>query len=237
MKNHISSLSRIFSRIFLLSTLLFLSCGIGFSQTASLSTSNVKFAADTSTLGATDSMTVTVRNINATAYTGVLNINYSTDSTWGAYCTTYTVTLSPNGFDSVVSKCVITFDSAHFHQGDNIVVVWSSGNLRTAADSVRAHVFLGPSTAGVHETSLNSAFKIYPSPTQDFINVEYTGNSVPLKIFIEDVSGRIISAVSPPRDNKKQIKINTTALNTGIYFLDILLPDKQRVVSKFVKEE
>jgi hypothetical protein len=132
---------------------------------------------------------------------------------------------------------VIIIDSTYFHSGGNIVVVWSSGNARTAADSIRAHVYLNPSTAGVHETNMISAFKIYPSPTQDFINVEYSESIVPVKIFIEDVSGRIINAISPSRDSKNQIKINTSGLNAGIYFLDILLPDKQRVISKFVKEE
>jgi hypothetical protein len=239
MKNYTSTITQILSRMFLLFVLALLSCGIGFSQTASLSASNVVFAYDTSSLSATDSMKVTVRNINPVTYTGILNINFSTmtDTTPVLGCTTQTVSLTLNANDSVRVACTITFDSVHFQQGDNIVVVWSSGTLRTQVDSVWAHIYLNPSTAGVHETGPGSAFKIYPSPTQDIINVEFSGNIVPLKIFIEDVSGRIIKAVSPSHDNKKQIKINTSELNTGIYFLNILLPDKQRVISKFVKEE
>ena len=58
-----------------------------------------------------------------------------------------------------------------------------------------------------------------------------------MKIFIKDVSGKIINVTTPSIENKNRIKIKTSELNSGIYFLDILLPDKQRVVSKFIKAD
>jgi hypothetical protein len=182
------------------------------------------------TYGDTVSMTYKVKNVGNVPYTGFLNINYSTDTTafsLTGFCPIASVTLDSLGSDSVVGTCTITIDSVHFHPGYNIIVVWSSGNAKTAADTLWSHIDL-IATAGVHDPGLNSMFNIYPSPATNFINVENSGNTVPLKIFIEDLSGRII---------KGKVRINTSALKGGIYFIDMLLPDKRRVVSKFVKAE
>ena len=241
MKNLIKSVQHIFGRSLAFSLLMLGSAIAGSAQTATFSTVHAVLSSDTTGINTTDTMFVTVKNIGSTAYTGFWDINFSTtaDSNAVLGCVVPSITLSPNSQDSATAICAITFgfDSTHFHPGYNIIVVWSSGNARSAADSVFIPVYLDSTVMAVHEHKKNTDIKIYPSITNDFINVESTGNTFPLKIFIADVSGRIINMVSPVPDSKNRIKINTSELSAGIYFIDMLMPDKSRVVSKFIKEE
>lgn len=213
----------------------FFSLSSAFSQQQGFST-KLLFFQDTSYVGASDSVVVKVKNLDTASYSGYINIYYSTDTaafTPVQLCSLQNFVLA--GLDSVQTTCTIFFDSTYFHNGNNIVVVWSSGNARMPADSVWTNVFLDSTKADVRETNFASAFIVYPTLTNDFITIEDLKNNIPKKIFIEDVTGRIIEIVSTPLESKNRIKINTSELKNGIYFLDILLPDKQRVVSKFVK--
>ena len=199
----------------------------------------VLYFQDTSYVGGNDSAVVRIKNLDTSSYSGYINIYYSTDTvafSSVSFCTINNLIM--NGLDSVQSTCPITFDSTYFHPGDNIVVVWSSGNAKMPADTAWKNIYLNSSGAGINEKDLSSSFRVYPTAANDYIFIEsLEKNSIPKKIFIEDVSGRIIAAVSPSLDSKNRIKINTAELNSGIYFLDILLPDKQRIISKFVKAE
>ena len=210
-----------------------------FSQQASFSTTQVTLV-DTSFLFWSDSnVAITVKNVGTASYTGPIDIYFTTPNTNFfpvPLCVIQATTLNPN--DSIQTFCSMYFDTTNFVGGGNIVVVWSSGNSIAPADSVWDSVYLKTTGAGIHEKYLSSHFKIYPTISSDFIFVESAEkNLIPNKIFIEDVSGRIVAVISPSIDSKNLIKINTGGLNNGIYFMDILLPDKQRIISKFVKSE
>ena len=221
----------------------FIACGFiflfsysAFAQQPGLST-QILFPLDTSYIGGVDSVFVKVKNLDTSTYSGYINIYYTTDTATFSpvsLCTLQNVVLL--GLDSIQTTCTISFDSTYFNWGNNIVVVWSSGNAKVAADSVWTNVYLDSTGAAVHEKDLSSSFRIYPTITNDFIFIESVEkNILPKKIFIEDVTGRIVKVVSSSFDSQNRIKINTSEFNSGIYFLDILLPNKQRVVSKFVK--
>jgi len=225
------------------SIIRFFACGIFFislssalAQQGTMSTRTLFFP-DSSCVGNTDSVTVTVKNIDTASYSGSIYFwigTAQTNFTPIQFCFIQQIILQPN--DSVQQGCTINFDSTNFTGGNNIVVVWSSGNAKAPADSIHDSVYLCGAGAGVRETKL-SDFTIYPTLANDFINVEFSKTISPMKIFIEDISGRIIRVVTPAAESKSQIKINTSELNSGIYFLDILLPDKQRIVSKFFKAD
>ncbi len=222
---------------FIIGGILFLSLSPAFSQQQGLSTKLIYFA-DTSYLGSTDSVVVRIQNLDTSTYSGYINIYYTTDTVAFSpvlFCTINNIFLA--GLDTLrTSTCNITFDTTYFHLANNIVVVWSSGNAKVAADSVWHTVYLKPSEAGVHEIDIASAFMIYPTAATDFIFIEpLQKNLLPKKIFIEDVTGRIVSVAA--FDSKDQIRINTSELKSGIYFLDVLLPDKQRMISKFIKTD
>lgn len=179
----------------------------------------------------------TIKYLGITPYSGPLNIYYTTDMVTVFLLDSIQQVNFVNQNDTIQIVSPILFDSLNgFIGGNNIVVVWSSGNAITPADSLWSPLHLKV-MAGIHETNLSSSFTIYPTLAKDFITIEYLENIFPNKIFITDVSGRIMKVVSPSSDSKNKIKINTSELTSGIYFLDILLPDRQRVVSKFVKTD
>lgn len=200
----------------------------------------VQFLKDTSYMGAIDTVIVWVKNMDTAAYTGYVNVYYATD----------TVAFSPlplcslgnvgiPGLDSIQINCTIDYDSTYFNQGGNIVVVWSSGSAKMPDDSVYINIYLDPNQgAGVHQTDLSSGFHIYPTLTHDVMYIEAVNKTqFPKKIFVEDVSGRVVRIIPVSVDSKNRIKINTSELLPGVYFLDMLLPDQQRLVAKFVKVE
>ncbi|MBI4931383.1 MAG: T9SS type A sorting domain-containing protein [Bacteroidetes bacterium] len=207
------------------------------SQQGTMSTTALIFP-DSSCVGYSDSVYVTMKNIDTASYSGSIFFwigTAQTNFTPIQFCFIQQITLQPN--DSVQQGCVINFDSTNFTGGNNIVVVWSSGNNKAQADSIQDLVYLCGTGAGIHENKLSPSFTIYPTLAKDFITIESPENVLPKKIFIEDVTGRIIGIVTPSQESKIRIKLNVADLNSGIYFLDILLPNKQRVVSKFVKTD
>ena len=217
--------------------IFFLSFSSAFTQQPAFSTT--RFLPDTSFLGITDStIRVTIKYTGASQYIGPIGIYYTTDTSnffpTGFYNYPQAA-LFPN--DTLQINFSIAFDTAYFQGGNNIVVVWSSGNSIAPADSLWDGIYLKTTGAGIHENDLSSAFTIYPTLVKDFISIESIENILPKKIFITDISGRIIKVVSPAQESKTRIRVNVSELDSGIYFLDILLPDKQRVVSKFVKTD
>ena len=206
-------------------------------QNALLST--IRFLPDTSIFMSTDSAKTTVKYLGTTPYSGPLFIYYTTD----------TLNFTPviqldsvqvnfmNQNDTIQIVSPILFDISNgFLGGNGIVVVWSSGNGIVPVDSLRSPIYLKIQSS-INETISISSFSIYPTISKDLITIEYLKNILPMKIFIKDVSGKIINVTTPSIENKNRIKIKTSELNSGIYFLDILLPDKQRVVSKFIKAD
>ena len=225
-----------FFRYILIGTLSFLSFS---PQVFSQLSTHIHVFPATAHLVSQETVEVSIKNVGSTPYTGPIT-TYYTDSLNNflpvLLCGITQTTLNPG--DSVPCSSLIYIDSTHFHVGpNNIVVVWSSGNARLAADSVWKKINILPLGAGINETNEYSGISVYPSPAKDFILVEFKESVLAPKIYISDPLGRVISTASFIPDGKNRIRINTSELNNGIYFLDILLPDKQRMVSKFVKAE
>ena len=223
---------KIFIKILVCSIAFFHSSYV-FSQTDSLSTTRI-ILTDSSFVGATDSILVTVKNVSGTTFSGNISINYM--STLGPFSLCPTTSYTLNTTDTVQVTCNITFDTSNggFNSGNNIVVVWSSGNALAPYDSLQENVYLKLPMA-ISENII-SGFRIYPTISTNFISVEPVAGVIPKKIFITDLSGRIVKIITPELEHRVRIRINTSELTNGIYFLDILLPDKQRIVSKFLKE-
>jgi hypothetical protein len=190
-----------------------------------------------SSVNAVDTVAVRIYNLDTAAYTGYINTYYSTDTVTFSplpLCSIANATLA--GLDSVDLQCTITFDSTYFDPGNNIVVVWSSGSAKAAADSTWLTVNLTPYIAGIHESG-SSLFSLYPSLAGNYIMLESATTLMPEKIFISDLSGRIVSVPATTTDARNRMRIHTAGLNNGVYFLNAILPDKSRYVAKFVKVE
>jgi hypothetical protein len=192
---------------------------------------------DTSYIGGVDAVTIRIKNLDTAAYSGYINISYSTDTvtfTPTTFCSISNVVLA--GLDSVDQACTFTFDSTYYNPGGNIIVVWSSGSAKAAADSVWANIYLH-TTAGLHEYASVGLFSVYPTLGGDYLFLESSTQVMPEKIFISDVSGRMVSVPALASDARNRVRINIGDLNGGIYFLNAILPDKSRFVAKFVKVE
>ncbi len=110
--------------------------------------------------------------------------------------------------------------------------VLSSGNDRF--DNFAAHG-TSISSAGVSEITAQSAgYNVYPNPTTTEVNIvstQYTGAKV---ITVYNVVGQIVSTTET---KDMQTTINTSALNAGVYFVEISeLSTGNKYTTKLVKE-
>jgi hypothetical protein len=236
MKNHttlvVKSAGKLFAFIFFLSV----SAISGFSQNAIISTTFLQMP-DSATSGSTDTVSVTIKNIDNASYTGYINIYYTTDTVTFSpllLCSIPSVSLSSG--DTISTSCTINFDSTYFQTGNRIVVVWSSGNGKFASDSLWDSVYISPQVAGIHEYDMNASFTIFPSPAKDVITIK-TNKTTLSKDLIQsikmtDVFGRTIYTEPFLGENQK---INVTQLPPGIYFLELMDKDRKRATQKFVR--
>ena len=76
------------------------------------------------------------------------------------------------------------------------------------------------------EEEISKLIDIYPNPTDAFFNISfgnynYSGTSVQ----ITDVRGSIIKTINP-NNHDKELKIDTTAWQPGIYFVSLINNEK-----------
>lgn len=211
-----------------------ISASFTFSQQATISTDSLAFP-DSSYTGYTDTVLITVKNLDTTTYSGSIFMWFATSKTNYTpvqFCFIQQITLQPNG--SVQQGCNIIFDSTNFNAGNNIVVVWSSGNAKLAADSVWTTVFLDSTGASVHETANTLSFSVYPSIATNFVHVELSKQKIFLEtIRILDVFGKEIMSFAVRKNEKKNL-IAVSSLSSGIYFLEVS-SGNLRNTRKFVK--
>ena len=214
-------------------------CGIfcfslshAFGQQLGLSTQILYFPSQ-SCIGCTDTFTVQVKNLDSASYTGYINIYTSHDTTAfsvAALCSIPQITIA--GLGSIQNTCSITFDSTYFNTGNNIVVVWSSGNAKSPADTAGTHVLL--TLAGIHEFLNSFSFSLIPSITNNFIQIKLSNQDIFLEhTRILDIFGREVNSVSILKHEKKNL-VDVSRLTSGIYFLEVS-SGNLRNTRKFVK--
>ncbi len=92
-----------------------------------------------------------------------------------------------------------------------------------------------PTSAGINEISAEAAgYNVYPNPVSDFVNViseHFTGAK---EITLYDVVGQKISTTV---NSSLKTTLNTSALNTGVYFIEIReVSTGDKYTIKIVKE-
>ncbi len=201
-------------------------------QQQGLSTQIIYFPS-ISCVGCTDTFSVQIKNLDSATYTGFINIYVSGDTSAfsvASLCAIPLITIS--GFDSIQNTCNMTFDSTYFNTGNNIVVVWSTGNAKMPADTAWTNVLLNP--AGIHEVANSLSFSLYPSITSDFVEIKLSKQeSVIEKIRIIDILGQEVQTISLATNEKKNL-INVSAIDSGIYFLEVSFGNLRKT-QKFVK--
>jgi hypothetical protein len=216
---------------------VFFSFSLSFSaaQQGSFSTKIISFP-DTSCLGCQDSFSVSIKNLGPSNYVGVVSVYVSTDTitySVASICSTTTVAISV--LDSVQIPCTITFDTANFNPGNNIVVVWSSGNAIIPADSTRDKVYL-KITSGINAWTKIILFALYPSLSSHYANIELFKKEIfPYKIRILNVWG-IEEEVFIVSRNEEKTLLDISHLPDGVYFIEVSTPNLNfRNAQKFIK--
>jgi len=221
-------------RTFCRSGIFFFSLSSAFAQQGTFSTKIISFP-DTSCLVCPDTFSVSVRNLDTSDYTGFVNVSVSADTiafSLASLCSTPSVTIT--ALDSVQITCNITFDSAYFNTGNNIIVIWSSGNGRVAADSVWTNVYLKTTGAGVGEHQNAFSFSLYPSLANNYLHVDFQKSDWSLeKIRVLDVYGREMQSLAVSKNEKKNV-LDISTLANGFYFLEVGSGNR-RSTRKFIK--
>jgi hypothetical protein len=235
MKKHIYSFQKTASKLLAVSLLLFICSQTTFAQNNTLSTDTL-ILPSTGVLGGSGTATIRVRNLENAQYTGPIRFYCMIDSGTTPFIldSLSNVSLLPQGTASITTT--ISYNSPVFHSGDNIVVVWSSGNGRFAADSIRDTINLTPS--GIHENNLNASFTIFPSPAKDFITIKFNKSALSKDLLqsikITDVFGRTMHT-EPFTGGGEGQKINVRNLPSGSYFLELQYGNRKRAIQKFIR--
>ncbi len=74
-------------------------------------------------------------------------------------------------------------------------------------------------TTNINENN-KCSFKIFPNPTENYLQIKYDNNYLVKTIQILDVTGKIVKQTSITNKEKKQY-INISSLKSGIYFIKI----------------
>lgn len=204
-----------------------------YSQQTGFSTKLISFP-DTSFLNSSDTFSVWVKNLNTTPYSGFVNVYISADTVAFSIASLCSLSTTIAPFDSVFISCNITFDSTYFNAGNNIVVVWSSGNAVAPADSAWDKVYLKTTGMAVNEHQHEFLFSLYPSFANSFLYIDFQKtNLLPEKIRILDVSGREINLIPILKQEKKK-SIDISCLSHGVYFIEVYAGN-YRSKRKFIK--
>ena len=80
---------------------------------------------------------------------------------------------------------------------------------------------------------LNATLKVYPNPLMkdNLLTVKLTAN-VSAKIYMYDVTGKL--AMIDEIDNANRTQINTSTLNNGLYFLQMVTESKATITRKVI---
>lgn len=109
--------------------------------------------------------------------------------------------------------------------------IGEEGHLRWGSGKINALAAIKIAEELPNFTSISVApdnVKIYPNPTQQFINIE--GVSIAsLKVF--DMSGRLVLGA-----NNKSNQVDVSILNAGMYLIQIATENNEAVFHKFIKE-
>jgi hypothetical protein len=84
---------------------------------------------------------------------------------------------------------------------------------------------------GINDIKSNNAFKVYPNPANDFLNIQLEKQPVNgFQVIVSDILGR---KMINKTENKQLVSLDVKSLNSGTYFLQII-QDGKTTARKFV---
>ena len=75
----------------------------------------------------------------------------------------------------------------------------------------------------IHTNELNESVRVYPNPVANelLVNIANSNYNEPIAINMTDQLGRIVLQTQTIIDNTMNAKVNTSQLQSGIYFVEI----------------
>ncbi len=97
---------------------------------------------------------------------------------------------------------------------------WYSGGFSNATMSIGLHTT--PVNVSVSENSVTNAAPAYPMPAKQFVNIPLNTEAKSAAINITDITGKIVATLDSRIENgAKSLRINTTDISNGSYFLNV----------------
>lgn len=111
--------------------------------------------------------------------------------------------------------------------------VWIDGDSAASVTTLSFNVSItqGKDCVSAIEQNKNDAKKIFPNPFCDFINIEFAFADE-RQLFISDVIGRVVLEKSI---NQAVERINTSFLNNGVYWLQVMENNRLVYTKKLLK--
>ncbi len=184
---------------------------------------------------------VSIYNYDSTAYIGQLYVKFDASDTAAQVFLAQDSFLLSNGalvtippHDSVVFSILdsITFDTAHYRLGSNVVIVWpatSNGLLKFNPYSTCVTLF---GTLGIKDfNDLSSTFVVGSNPAGNKIRLLSAIQKITERVRIYDSIGRMVY-----NEKMKTDTIPVEFLKPGMYILEIVTRNNQRLRKQFLKE-
>ena len=146
-----------------------------------------------------------------------------------------TVTLQLSIFENTISELTITTPDSCY-TWNNIDYCTSGDYTQTfltvhGCDSVvTLHLTI---TVGIYDHNPNEVLLVYPNPTSDIVNVQFSNHHSPItEIHFYDIYGKFLQSI-PVKEGNTQIDLSRYA--KGVYFVKALADGKTIAVRKVVK--
>ena len=103
----------------------------------------------------------------------------------------------------------------------------NKGNTETCSFNVVVDAFVG-----INSNSTSNTVTLYPNPAHDFLTIDFTEIQNFSKIEITDITGKVVQQLS---NNNKQLTIDISNLNYGLYFIKFVANQSVEVL-QFIKK-
>lgn len=198
-----------------------------------------KFFPDTAYFNLGYNVGVTVKNVSAQPFTGVIHIFYQTDTTmlYPVELDSMNVTLDASGgindSVSIYKTAAFIILQTEFHPGTNIVVVWPTSSGIMTVDSLKFNIYV-PDGLGILESNTNNEnILFYPNPATDILYFKQKNGQRKIETMrVIDCLGKVVKTYTGNISNSISVK----QLETGMYFIETTTSDGNKYMQRLIKK-
>jgi hypothetical protein len=120
----------------------------------------------------------------------------------------------------------------------NVVVMGAASSATASINTAEAVMSTRTTNVPANAEAVADKLTVYPNPAHGLINVQaISGETGKTLINIYDVSGKNVQQVSFEKSQSmQQQSLNVTRLAPGVYHLEVIINNKRKMISKFIKQ-